>query len=66
MYAEQTIQAVVARPSGLVPRPVAVLCSADGKWIAHGDGDADRETATAKNCPALRVDPKYTLSPRGG
>jgi trehalose 6-phosphate synthase len=39
-----------------------ILCACDGKWVAHGSGDADRETVDAN--AHLRVppdDPKYTL-----
>ncbi len=57
----KTIQAVVPA-SGLVTALEPVLCAADGKWIAHGDGDADHETVDNNDC--LRVppdDPKYTL-----
>jgi trehalose 6-phosphate synthase len=57
----KTIQAIVPA-SGLVTALEPVLCAADGKWIAHGDGDADRETVDSQDC--LRVppdEPKYTL-----
>ncbi|HYL93280.1 MAG TPA: trehalose-6-phosphate synthase [Alphaproteobacteria bacterium] len=57
----KTVHAVVPA-SGLVTALEPVLCAADGKWIAHGNGEADRETVDANDC--LRVppnDPKYTL-----
>ncbi len=53
---------VVVPPSGLVTALEPILCACDGKWVAHGSGDADRETVDAK--AHLRVppdDPKYTL-----
>jgi alpha,alpha-trehalose-phosphate synthase [UDP-forming] len=53
---------VVVPPSGLVTALEPILCACDGKWVAHGSGDADRETVDAH--AHLRVppdDPKYTL-----
>jgi alpha,alpha-trehalose-phosphate synthase [UDP-forming] len=53
---------VVVPPSGLVTALEPILCACDGRWVAHGSGDADRETVDAK--AHLRVppdDPKYTL-----
>jgi alpha,alpha-trehalose-phosphate synthase [UDP-forming] len=53
---------VVVPPSGLVTALEPILCACNGKWVAHGSGDADRETVDAK--AHLRVppdDPKYTL-----
>jgi alpha,alpha-trehalose-phosphate synthase [UDP-forming] len=53
---------VVVPPSGLVTALEPILCACDGKWVAHGSGDADRETVDAN--AHLRVppdDPKYTL-----
>jgi alpha,alpha-trehalose-phosphate synthase [UDP-forming] len=53
---------VVVPPSGLVTALEPILCACDGKWVAHGSGEADRETVDAKD--HLRVppdDPKYTL-----
>ncbi len=53
---------VVVPPSGLVTALEPVLCACDGKWVAHGSGDADQETVDANG--HLRVppdDPKYTL-----
>jgi trehalose 6-phosphate synthase len=53
---------VVVPPSGLVTALEPVLNACDGTWIAHGNGDADRETVD--NHDRLRVppdDPRYTL-----
>src|SRR5579863_4779802 len=53
---------VVVPPSGLVTALEPILCACDGKWVAHGSGDADQETVDAHD--HLRVppdDPKYTL-----
>jgi alpha,alpha-trehalose-phosphate synthase [UDP-forming] len=49
-------------PSGLVTALEPVLRACDGTWVAHGSGDADRETVDQKD--RLRVppdDPQYTL-----
>ena len=49
-------------PSGLVTALEPVLVACDGTWIAHGNGNADRETVDRYN--KLRVppdDPRYTL-----
>jgi trehalose 6-phosphate synthase len=48
--------------SGLVTALEPILCACDGTWVAHGSGDADRETVDARNC--IRVppeQPRYTL-----
>ncbi len=53
---------VVVPPSGLVTALEPILCACDGKWVAHGSGDADQETVDAN--AHIRVppdDPKYTL-----
>src|SRR5271167_4059326 len=53
---------VVVPPSGLVTALEPILCACDGKWVAHGSGDADHETVDVH--AHLRVppdDPKYTL-----
>jgi alpha,alpha-trehalose-phosphate synthase [UDP-forming] len=53
---------VVVPPSGLVTALEPILCACDGKWVAHGSGDADQETVDAND--HLRVppdDPRYTL-----
>ena len=57
----KSIEAVVPA-SGLVTALEPVLRACDGTWIAHGSGDADRETVDEHDC--LRVppdDPRYTL-----
>ena len=48
--------------SGLVTALEPILCACDGTWVAHGSGDADRDTVDARNC--IRVppeQPRYTL-----
>ncbi len=53
---------VVVPPSGLVTALEPILCACDGTWIAHGNGDADREVVDRHD--RLRVppdDPRYTL-----
>jgi alpha,alpha-trehalose-phosphate synthase [UDP-forming] len=53
---------VMVPPSGVVTAIEPVLRACDGTWIAHGNGDADRETADEHD--RLRVppeDPHYTL-----
>jgi alpha,alpha-trehalose-phosphate synthase [UDP-forming] len=53
---------VVVPPSGLVTALEPVLNACDGTWIAHGNGDADREAVDVHD--RLRVppdDPRYTL-----
>ena len=55
------LQAMVPA-SGLVTALEPILRACDGTWVAHGSGDADRETVDARNC--VRVppdDPRYTL-----
>jgi alpha,alpha-trehalose-phosphate synthase [UDP-forming] len=57
----KTVHALVPA-SGLVTALQPVLCACDGTWIAHGSGDADRETVD--NHDRLRVPPDdhhYTL-----
>jgi len=57
----KTIEAVVPA-SGLVTALEPILCACDGTWIAHGSGDADRDTVDA--CDCVRVPPeqrRYTL-----
>jgi len=57
----RSVQAIVPA-SGLVTALEPVLRASDGTWIAHGSGDADRETVDRFD--RLRVppeDPKYTL-----
>ena len=53
---------IVVPASGLVTALEPVLQACDGTWIAHGSGDADRETVDLND--RLRVppdDPRYTL-----
>ena len=53
---------VMVPASGLVTALEPVLRACDGTWIAHGSGDADRETVDSRD--QLRVppdDPRYTL-----
>ncbi|MGO8789887.1 MAG: trehalose-6-phosphate synthase [Terriglobia bacterium] len=48
--------------SGLVTAIEPILRTCQGTWLAHGSGDADRETVDARDC--LRVppdEPQYTL-----
>jgi alpha,alpha-trehalose-phosphate synthase [UDP-forming] len=57
----KTVEAIVPA-SGLVTALEPVLCACDGTWVAHGSGDADRETVDKHD--RLRVppdDPRYTL-----
>lgn len=49
-------------PGGLVTALDPVLQACGGVWIAHGTGDADRETAdTAGRLVVPPADPRYTL-----
>jgi trehalose-6-phosphate synthase len=54
---------VVVPPSGLVTAIEPILRACDGVWVAHGSGDADRETVDSHD--RLRVPPEeahnYTL-----
>jgi len=57
----KSVEAIVPA-SGLVTALEPVLRACDGTWIAHGSGDADRETVDKHD--RLRVppdDPRYTL-----
>jgi hypothetical protein len=57
----KSVEAIVPA-SGLVTALEPVLCACDGTWVAHGNGDADRETVDKHD--RLRVppeDPRYTL-----
>ena len=48
--------------SGLVTALEPILRACDGTWIAHGSGDADRETVDAYDRLSVPPDePKYTL-----
>ena len=49
-------------PSGLVTALEPVLCACNGMWLAHGSGNADRETVDRYNRVAVPPDdPQYTL-----
>ncbi|MGC1452415.1 MAG: trehalose-6-phosphate synthase [Candidatus Sulfotelmatobacter sp.] len=53
---------VTVPASGLVTALEPILRACDGTWVAHGSGDADRETVDTHD--RLRVppdDPRYTL-----
>lgn len=54
---------VLVRPaSGLVTGLDPVLRATGGLWVAHGAGDADRQTADAAGCiPVPPEDARYTL-----
>ncbi len=57
----KSVEAIVPA-SGLVTALEPVLRACDGTWVAHGSGDADRETVDKYD--RLRVppdDPRYTL-----
>ncbi|MGA7931879.1 MAG: trehalose-6-phosphate synthase [Candidatus Sulfotelmatobacter sp.] len=57
----KSVEAIVPA-SGLVTALGPVLCACDGTWVAHGSGDADRETVDKHD--RLRVppdEPHYTL-----
>jgi trehalose-6-phosphate synthase len=57
----KSVQAIVPA-SGLVTALEPILRACDGTWVAHGSGDADRETVDHHDC--LRVppeEPRYTL-----
>jgi trehalose-6-phosphate synthase len=57
----KSVEAIVPA-SGLVTALAPVLCACDGTWVAHGSGDADRETVDKHD--RLRVPPEeplYTL-----
>jgi trehalose-6-phosphate synthase len=57
----KSIECVVPA-SGLVTALEPVLRACDGTWIAHGSGDADRETVDSRDCLAVPPEePKYTL-----
>ena len=53
----------LVRPaSGLVTGLDPVLRATGGLWVAHGAGDADRQTADIAGCiPVPPEDPRYTL-----
>jgi trehalose-6-phosphate synthase len=54
--------ALVRPASGLVTGLDPVLRACGGLWVAHGAGDADRQTADASGCiPVPPEDARYTL-----
>jgi len=60
-YRGKTVEVTVPA-SGLVTAIEPILRTCQGTWLAHGSGDADRETVNERDC--LRVppdDPQYTL-----
>jgi len=63
IHSRQGRNVVATTPaSGLVTALEPLLCACDGTWIAHGSGDADKETVDARD--SLRVPPgeeRYTL-----
>ncbi len=53
---------VMVPASGLVTALEPVLRACDGIWVAHGSGNADRETVDARDhLPVPPQDPRYTL-----
>jgi trehalose 6-phosphate synthase len=59
---ETTTTAWFRPASGLVTALDPVMRSCGGTWIAHGSGNADRETADARGCVRVPPDrPSYTL-----
>ncbi|MBV9179773.1 MAG: trehalose-6-phosphate synthase [Acidobacteria bacterium] len=57
----KSIECVVPA-SGLVTALEPVLRACDGTWIAHGSGDADRDTVDSHDrLPVPPEEPKYTL-----
>src|SRR5262249_52410200 len=61
LHTSKSIECVVPA-SGLVTALEPVLRACDGTWIAHGSGDADRETVDSRDCLAVPPEePKYTL-----
>jgi len=63
IHSRQGRDVVATTPaSGLVTALEPLLCACDGTWIAHGSGDADKETVDTRD--SLRVppeEPRYTL-----
>ena len=52
----------VVPPSGLVTALEPILCACNGTWVAHGSGDADRETVDSRDHVQVpHEDPRYTL-----
>jgi len=53
---------VIVPASGLVTALQPILCACDGTWVAHGSGDADRETVDRHDRLAVPPEePRYTL-----
>ena len=53
---------VLVPASGLVTALEPILCACDGTWVAHGSGDADRESVDANDLLRVPPDnPKYAL-----
>jgi len=53
---------VLIPASGLVTALEPILRACDGTWVAHGSGDADRETVDRNDrLPVPPDEPKYTL-----
>jgi len=60
-HKDRTVQVMVPA-SGLVTALEPVLCACNGTWVAHGSGDADRETVDARDrLPVPPEEPRYTL-----
>jgi trehalose 6-phosphate synthase len=57
----KSVRAVVPA-SGLVTALEPILCACDGTWVAHGNGDADRETVDRHDRLLVPPEePRYTL-----
>ncbi len=57
----KSLEAVVPA-SGLVTALEPILCACNGTWVAHGSGDADRETVDEHDHLSVPPDePQYTL-----
>jgi trehalose 6-phosphate synthase len=53
---------VIVPASGLVTALQPILCACDGTWVAHGSGDADRETVDHHDRLVVPPEePRYTL-----
>ena len=61
VYKGKTVEWVVPA-SGLVTALEPILRACDGTWLAHGSGEADRETVDERDCLRVPPDnPQYTL-----
>src|SRR5207247_1789731 len=57
----KSVEAIIPA-SGLVSALQPILCACDGTWVAHGSGDADRETVDRHDRLAVPPEePRYTL-----